>query len=257
MARCARARSKILSSYVLLSTGNALVAGLRQRSKIYGPASESLPGPPLVLAEGRAVRRVRVPGPGGGRRPLCGQRPPFHSQIPQLCFGFTILLISVLHTVGTWIGLPTVPSTSSDIRDRPDPKTDQKKKERKAKSPVSTTSMLRRLAGLTSGTTADGAQTATPRIFGRRRAAEAKPPPDADPSTKRSGNFPHWYSSARRKESEVREVCMCIFRNRFSPVIYHPLPTTHHPPPTTHHSPPTTHHPPHTSHHPPIIFNHS
>ena len=42
--------------------------------------------------------------------------------------------------------------------------------------------MLRRLAGLTSGTTADGAQTATPRIFGRRRAAEAKgaPPTAAD-----------------------------------------------------------------------------
>ena len=38
--------------------------------------------------------------------------------------------------------------------------------------------MLRRLAGLTSGTTAD-AQTATPRIFGRRRAAEAKPPPES------------------------------------------------------------------------------
>ena len=107
----ARARSKILSSYVLLSTGNALVAGLRQGSKIYGPASL----PPLVLAEGRAVRRVRVPGPGGGRRPLCGQRPPFHSQIPQLCFGFTILLISVLHTVGTWIGLPTYGTAPSTV----------------------------------------------------------------------------------------------------------------------------------------------
>ena len=45
------------------------------------------------------------PGPTG-RRPLCGQRPPFPAQIPQLCFGFTILLISVIHTVGTWIGLP-------------------------------------------------------------------------------------------------------------------------------------------------------
>ena len=39
---------------VLLSTGNALVAGLRQRSKIYGPASL----PPLVLAAGAR-------GPGG------------------------------------------------------------------------------------------------------------------------------------------------------------------------------------------------
>ena len=44
--------------------------------------------------------------------------------------------------------------------------------------------MLRRLAGLTSGTTADGAQTATPRIFGRRRAAEAKPPPESAPEGK-------------------------------------------------------------------------
>ena len=43
------------------------------------------------------------PGPARGRRPLCGQRPPFHSQIPQLCFGFTILLISVIHTLGTWM----------------------------------------------------------------------------------------------------------------------------------------------------------
>ena len=43
--------------------------------------------------------------------------------------------------------------------------------------------MLRRLAGLTSGTTAD-AQTATPRIFGRRRAAEAKPPPESAPEGK-------------------------------------------------------------------------
>ena len=40
-----------------LSTGNALVAGLRQRSKIYGPASL----PPLVLAAGAR-------GPGGPTR---------------------------------------------------------------------------------------------------------------------------------------------------------------------------------------------
>ena len=44
--------------------------------------------------------------------------------------------------------------------------------------------MLRRLAGLTSGTTADATQTATPRIFGRRRAAEAKPPPESAPEGK-------------------------------------------------------------------------
>ena len=56
-----RARSKILSSYVLLSTGNALVAGLRQRSKIYGPASL----PPLVLAAG--ARGPGGPSPGPAR----------------------------------------------------------------------------------------------------------------------------------------------------------------------------------------------
>ena len=130
---------------MLLSTGSALVAGLRQRSKIFevGPASL----PPLVTVLARAPGRgrapaarvrvrgvrlgVRVPGPGGGCRPLCGQRPPFHSQIPQLCFGFTILLISVLHTVGTWIGLPTVPSTSSDhTRQGQTLKQTKKKKER-------------------------------------------------------------------------------------------------------------------------------
>ena len=54
---------KILSSYVLLSTGSALVAGLRQRSKIFqvGPASL----PPLVTVLARAPGR---PGPGGARR---------------------------------------------------------------------------------------------------------------------------------------------------------------------------------------------
>ncbi len=57
----ARARSKILSSYVLLSTGNALVAGLRQRSKIYGPASL----PPLVLAAGARGPGGPSPGPAG------------------------------------------------------------------------------------------------------------------------------------------------------------------------------------------------
>lgn len=31
------------------------------------------------------------------------------------------------------------------------------------------------------------------------RFEEAKPPPDADPSTKRSGEFPHWYPSQRRR----------------------------------------------------------
>ena len=67
-------------------------------------------GPGPARAGGRApaarvrVRGVRVPR-AGGCRPLCGQRLPFHSKIPQLCFGFTILLISVIHTVGTWIGL--------------------------------------------------------------------------------------------------------------------------------------------------------
>ena len=91
--------------------------------------------PSLGFGSGGARSGGSESGPGGGRRPLCGQRPPFHSQIPQLCFGFTILLISVLHTVGTWIGLPTVPSTSSDytaVRDkaRPDPKTDQNQKEK-------------------------------------------------------------------------------------------------------------------------------
>ena len=55
----AQARSKILSSYVLLSTGNALVAGLRQRSKIYGPASL----PPLGFGTGGA--RSESPGPAG------------------------------------------------------------------------------------------------------------------------------------------------------------------------------------------------
>jgi len=31
------------------------------------------------------------------------------------------------------------------------------------------------------------------------RFEEAKPPPDADPSSKRSGEFPHWYPSQRRR----------------------------------------------------------
>ena len=42
---------------------------------------------------------------------LCGQRSPSRSQIPQLCFGFTILVISAIHntvgTVGTWIKVAT------------------------------------------------------------------------------------------------------------------------------------------------------
>ena len=46
---------------VLLSTGNALVAGLRQRSKIYGPASL----PPLVLAPGARGPGGPSPGPAG------------------------------------------------------------------------------------------------------------------------------------------------------------------------------------------------
>ena len=141
------------------------VAGLRQRNNSW----PCLP-PSLVLAPGRAVRGSESPGPRAVVR--CVAR---HAPTPQTPnFGLlTNLLISVLHTVGTAV---PVQARSDYTRPRPDPKTDQKKKRRKAKSPVSTTSMLRRLAGLTSGTTAD-AQTATPRIFGRRRAAEAKPPP--------------------------------------------------------------------------------
>ena len=89
-------------------------------------------GPGPARAGGRApaarvrVRGVRVPR-AGGCRPLCGQRLPFHSKIPQLCFGFTILLISVIHTAGTWIGLRY---RSSDFRTlyetRPAPKRKQR-----------------------------------------------------------------------------------------------------------------------------------
>ena len=64
--------------------------------------------------------------------------------------------------------------------------------------------MLRRLAGLTSGTTADGPQTATPRIFGRRRAAEAKPPPESAPEGKGGAAGPAEF--AEHDEDVVREV---------------------------------------------------
>ena len=64
--------------------------------------------------------------------------------------------------------------------------------------------MLRRLAGLTSGTTADGAQTATPRIFGRRRAAEAKPPPESAPEGKGGAAGPAEAKGAPRTAADAK-----------------------------------------------------